>query len=85
MYGRVAIRERRKDGENLFFALNTGFAISASSNRRVTYWQSYDDITDRKKAEEEQSSEMARLSSFPTLNPNPIVDKDRTLRKRRIR
>jgi len=62
---------RRKDGGKICFLAN-GSPLLSNQGLHIGNLGMYVDITERKKADEK----IARLSSFPTLNPNPIVEID---------
>jgi PAS domain S-box-containing protein len=70
IYGKVALRGVPMKFENYSEALEKWFGVSAYSPEKGYFVASFEDITARKKAAEE----IARLASFPDLNPNPVVE-----------
>ena len=61
----------RKDGSEVPID-DSGAPIKDKDGKTTGVVLIFRDITERKKAEEE----IARLASFPTLNPNPIIEMD---------
>jgi PAS domain S-box-containing protein len=71
-YDRVASTGKPEKFEIEFKPLGIWLSISVYSTERGYFVAVFDNITDRKQAEKE----LARLASFPKLNPSPIVEVD---------
>ena len=70
VYGKVVLTGEPLKFENYSEALDKWFVVSAYSPKKGYFVASFEDITARKKGEEE----IVRLASFPALNPNPVVE-----------
>jgi len=68
--GRVALTGEPVQFEDLAEPLGKWFNVSASSPEKGYFVALFEDITERKKAQEEIFS----LASFPALNPNSVVE-----------
>ncbi len=72
IYGKVALSGKPAQFENYSQPLDRWYNVSAYSPEKGYFVALFEDITTHKKAEEE----IARLATFPELNPNPIVEVD---------
>lgn len=72
IYGRVATTGKAERFELYFKPLSMWLSILVYSPEKGFFAAVFEDITERKKVQEE----VARVASFPTLNPNPIVELD---------
>jgi PAS domain S-box-containing protein len=71
-YGRVALTGEPAEFEDHAVPLGKWFKVSAYSPEKGHFAALFEEITQRKKAEDET----ARMASFPLLNPNPVVEVD---------
>jgi PAS domain S-box-containing protein len=71
-YGRVALTGESAEFEDHAVPLGKWFKVSAYSPEKGHFVALFEEITQRKKAEDET----ARMASFPLLNPNPVVEVD---------
>ncbi len=71
-YGKVALNCESIQFENYAKPLDKWYNISAYCPEKGYFVTLFEDVTERKKAEKE----IARLATFPTLNPNPVFEVD---------
>ncbi len=74
IYGRVASTGQPEKFETYLPALGIWFSVSVYSPAREHFVAVFDNITERKRAQQE----IERLASFPRLNPNPVLEVDAT-------
>jgi PAS domain S-box-containing protein len=72
VYGKVALTGEPAEFENFAESLGKWYRISAYCPEKGYFVTLFEDITQRKKAEEKS----VYLASFPELNPNPIIEID---------
>jgi PAS domain S-box-containing protein len=72
IYGRVALTGIPESFEIYFKPLSRDLSVSLYSPTKGHFAAVFDDITERKRNERD----MARLASFPILNPSPIIEAD---------
>lgn len=71
-YGKVAASGKAERFEAMAQLRDVWYSIFVYSPKKGYFAVLFEDVTERKKAEEE----VARVASFPTLNPNPVVEAD---------
>ena len=72
VYGKVALTGEPVQFENHAAPLGKWHSVSAYCPEKGYFVALFEDITERKKCEEQ----VARIASFPFLNPNPILEAD---------
>jgi PAS domain S-box-containing protein len=72
IYGRVALSGKPEQIETYVDSLGIWFSIAVYSPRREHFVAVFDNITERKRAEQRT----AWLASFPELNPSPVIEAD---------
>ena len=71
-YGEIALTGNPRKFESYRKTLGKWLSVSAYSPKKGFFISIFEDITEQREAQKEVS----RVASFPTLNPNPIVEVD---------
>jgi len=72
VYGKVALTGEEIKFENYAELLDKWYSVSAYSPGKGYFVAVFEDITERKRAEDERK----HFASFPKLNPNPVLELD---------